>query len=144
MFPSKDGKKYGSAYVAKKRDAMHGMGEAVMHDTDKHEAAETPEFERGEQEGQKEAPEQNENPSQVVAEHGPANTVHVAHDHKAKKHHVVSTHADGHVHESNHGSAKEAHDHAAQLAAAETQPEGQPAAGAASAEADGFPMPRLA
>lgn len=54
-------------------------------------------------------------PAQVVAEHGPANDVHVTHDHATGKHHVTSTHEDGHVEESDHGSAAEAHDHAKAL-----------------------------
>jgi hypothetical protein len=55
-------------------------------------------------------------PAQVVAEHGPANDVHVTHDHAANKHHVSSTHEDGHQDESDHGSVEEAHDHAKALA----------------------------
>ena len=142
MFKSKDGKSFGSSYVAKRRDSEHDkMAQSVMGDSPEHEAAETPEFEKGEQEGMKEAPEQ-EKPEQVVAKHGPANTVHVTHDRKAKKHHVVSTHADGHVHSSDHGSASEAHSHAAALANSGDQPsaEGAPEA----PEADGFQMPKLA
>jgi hypothetical protein len=54
-------------------------------------------------------------PSAVVAEHGPANDVHITHDHAAGKHHVTSTHEDGHVHESEHASAEEAGEHAKML-----------------------------
>jgi hypothetical protein len=68
--------------------------------------------------------------------------VHIAHDHKAKKHHVISTHADGHVHESEHASAKEAHDAASALAGGEQQP--AEASAAPAPEADGFSMPKLA
>lgn len=57
-----------------------------------------------------------ESPEAVVAEHGPANAVHVTHDHAANKHHVHSEHEDGHATESDHGSADEAHDHAKALA----------------------------
>lgn len=145
MFPSKDGKKFGSKFVAKRRDSEHEkMAKSVLGDSPEHEAKETPEFEKGEQEGMKESPEQHEEPSQVVAKHGPAHTVHVAHDHKGKKHHVVSTHADGHVHTSDHASAKEAHDAATQLAAGGDQPTSENPAAAAAPEADGFSMPRLA
>jgi hypothetical protein len=83
-----------------------------------------------------------EDPKAVAAQHGPANTVHIAHDHKAKKHHVISTHADGHVHESEHASAKEAHDAASALAGGEQQP--AEASAAPAPEADGFSMPKLA
>ena len=134
MYTTKAGKKFGSAYVGKKKDEMHGGMNAA------HEAAETPEFEKGEQEGMKEGGEQ---PQQVVAQHGKAHTVHVAHDHKANKHKVVSTHEDGHVHESDHGSPQEAHDAGKQLAGAgEGAEEEQPAMGA-EPEADGFQMPSL-
>jgi hypothetical protein len=142
MFSSKDGKKFGSAFVAKRRDSEHDkMAKDVMGDTPAHEAAEKPAFEAGEQEGAKEGVEKAE-PTQVVAEHGKANTVHVAHDHKNKKHHVVSTHESGHVHQSDHASASEAHNAAAALAGGD-QP---PAEGAEpeAPEADGFKMPKLA
>ena len=143
-FPTKSGKSFGSAYVAKRHDKEHEKAAQGILGGDKHEAAETPEFEKGEQEGQTEQPEQNEHPSQVVSQHGPANTVHIAHDHKAKKHHVISTHKDGHVHESEHATASEAHNHASELAGGD-QPSAE-ATGAAPAapEADGFSMPRLA
>ena len=118
MFKTKSGKSFGSAYVAKRHDDEYDKkaSSVLGGDSPEHEAKETPEFEKGEQEGAKEAPEQNEQPSQVVAQHGKAHTIHVAHDHKSGKHHVVSTHADGHVHTSDHASAKEAHDAATQLA----------------------------
>ncbi len=147
-FPTKSGKSFGSAYVAKRHDNEHEkMAKSVLGgDSAAHEAGESKPFEAGEQEGQKEQPEQNEQPSQVVAQHGPANTVHVAHDHKAKKHHVTSTHADGHVHTADHASAGEAHKAASELAGGDqAQSENPAAAGAAAApEADGFSMPRLA
>jgi hypothetical protein len=58
---------------------------------------------------------ESKNPHDVVAEHGKAHTVTVHHDHTANKHHVMSHHADGHMHESEHESAQEAHDEAKQL-----------------------------
>lgn len=57
----------------------------------------------------------SEDPGQVVAEHGPANEVHMMHDHAAGMHTVDSVHEDGHAHHSEHGSAGEAHDHAKRL-----------------------------
>lgn len=53
---------------------------------------------------------------QVAMEHGPANEVHMQHDHAAGKHHVHSMHPDGHEHHSDHGSAEEAHEHGKDLA----------------------------
>lgn len=147
-FPTKSGKSFGSAYVAKRHDQEHDkagqMSKMAMGDSAAHEAGESKPFEQGEQEGQKENPEQNEQPSQVVAKHGPANTVHVAHDHKAKKHHVTSTHADGHVHTSDHASSKEAHDAATQLSGGDQAQAENPAAAPAAPESDGFSMPKLA
>ena len=152
-FPTKSGKSFGSAYVAKRKDSEHDkMANDVMGQTGQkpamspaHEAAETPEFERGEQEGAKEQnPEQNEQPSQVVAQHGPANTVHVAHDHKAGKHHVTSTHADGHVHTSDHATSAEAHKASSELAGGDQAQAENPAAAPAAPEADGFVLPKLA
>jgi hypothetical protein len=115
MFQSKSGQKFGSAYVAKRHDdeADKKAQSVLGGDSAAHEAAETPEFEKGEQEGAKEAPEQ------VVAEHGPATNVTVHHDHKNNKHHVVSRHASGHMHTSDHASAQEAHDTASTLGGAQ-------------------------
>ena len=153
-FPTKSGKSFGSAYVAKRKDSEHDkMAGDVMGQTSQkpamgepaaHEAAEKPQFEAGEQEGQKENPEQNEQPSQVVAQHGPANTVHVAHDHKAGKHHVTSTHADGHVHTSDHATSAEAHKASSELAGGDQAQAENPAAAPAAPEADGFVLPKLA
>lgn len=143
MFTSKSGKKFGSSFVGKRHDMEHDkLAKDVMGASPEHEAEETPEFEKGEQEGAQEGRE-NTDPKQVVAEHGPANTVHVAHDHKAKKHHVVSTHESGHVHQSDHANAADAHSHAAELAGGDQPPAegtGEPEA----PEADGFHMPKLA
>jgi hypothetical protein len=58
----------------------------------------------------------------VVAEHGPAHKVNITHDHAANKHSMQSHHEGGHVHESHHGTAEEAHE------------EGKAAAGIASTE----------
>ena len=148
MFTTKSGQKFGSAFVGKKKDAM-GSANKGMGDTPAHEAAETPEFEKGEQEGAKEGQEgMQEAPEQIVKEHGPATTVHISHDHKSGKHHVVSTHPDGHVHTSDHATAGEAHAAAGKLSGADQPPaegEGEGMGAAPEApESDGFPMPRLA
>lgn len=144
MFQSKSGKKFGSAYVGKRHDMEHDKANQVMQDTSAHEKAETPEFERGEQEGQKEAPEQNEQPSQVVSEHGPATHVTVHHDHKNNKHHVVSHHSSGYMHTSDHGSAQEAHDAASVLGGAEPSAQAEAAPEAGGETSSALSLPRLA
>ena len=67
----------------------------------------------------------SEDPSQVAAEHGPAQEVHMMHDHEGGQHHVMSMHPDGHQHESHHGSVEEAHEHAKKLAGAGAMEEHQ-------------------
>lgn len=52
----------------------------------------------------------------VAAEHGPATEVNITHEHEIGSHHVRSAHPDGHMHESDHGSAEEAHEHGKKLA----------------------------
>ena len=143
MFPTKDGKKFGSAYVAKRRDAEKEKAEAALGE--KHEASETPEFEAGEQECMKEKEAEGATPSadSVKAEHGPAMSTHVHSDHTSNEHHVISHHKNGHVHHSKHGSAQEAHDMAAALAEGGDQTS-HSAAGDQAPESDGFQMPRLA
>lgn len=59
---------------------------------------------------------EDQDASQVVAEHGPAQEVTVKHE--GDQHTVTSTHADGHKHHSKHASAEEAHQAASQLAGA--------------------------
>lgn len=60
--------------------------------------------------------EQEQDGSQVAQEHGPAVEINMMHDHEGGMHHVRSAHPDGHMHESQHGSAGEAHEHAKKLA----------------------------
>ena len=140
-FQSKDGKSFGSKFVAKRRDDEHAkMGKDVMGATSPVENKPAPAMEQESSE-QEQKPMQ-EDPKQVAMEHGPATDVTIHHDHKSGKHHVVSHHADGHMHMSDHASAKEAHDAATQLSGGDQQPA---EASAAPAEAsDGFQMPRLA
>lgn len=65
-----------------------------------------------------EAPQEEgqESPEQVAEQHGPAQEVHLTHEHEMGAHHVHSVHPDGYEHHSDHGSAEEAHDHAKKLA----------------------------
>ena len=107
MFADNQGTKHGSRFVARKKNEMHALGA-------KQENA-TPE-----QDDMKEAPEEEqgqvENPQEIVKKHGEAHTIHVKHNHVAKKHHVTSQHEDGSTHESEHGDAMSAHKHASALA----------------------------
>ena len=134
MFQSKTdpSRKFGSAFRGRKYDEMHAEPSA------EHEAKETPEFEAGEKEGKEEV-------HPVVAEHGKAHSVHVKHNHSANKHHVTSQHEDGHVNESDHASAQEAHQEGGSLAGVDMKKENPAEAqqGAASEEM-GFEQPDLA
>ena len=155
MFKSRDGKSFGSAYVAKKRDAMHGEGDKSLS------APESPMSSKEEprtgtdgealfSKSEANAPDndvktnpEKVDPHSVVSEHGPASDVHIHSDHKANEHHVISHHKSGHVHHSKHSSASDAHKAAAELAESGDQPSGNPE-GDGAPEYDGFTMPRLA
>ena len=153
-FPTKSGKSYGSAYVAKKKDAMDAeksAGEPKNNPFAKssagakpafggagEEAKESPEFEKGEAEGAKEAPEA------VVAAHGPAHSVTIHHG--AGKHKVISHHQGGFMHESEHSDPASAHEEGKTLAGVgQESPEEAQGAGAGMGESqpDGFQMPSL-
>lgn len=112
MFADNQGTKHGSRFVARKKNEMHALGA-------KQENA-TPE-----QDDMKEAPEEEqgqvENPQELVKKHGLAHTIHVKHNHVAKKHHVTSQHEDGTTKESDHASPDLAHKHAAVLGGAMPQ-----------------------
>jgi len=152
MYHTADGKKkFGSAFAGKRYDREHSAEEPsnekdakkklgnVLEDKSedlKHEAGESKEFEAGEQEGMKEV-------HPVVAQHGKANSVHIKHDHVAKKHHVTSVHEDGHTNESDHSSDMEAHDEGRKLAGVAGEPEGSPEEQGGGMEEDGFEMPSL-
>lgn len=150
MFKTKSGKAYGSAYVAKRKDAMDAeksAGEPKNNPFAKasadpalggaqHEAKESPEFEKGEAEGAKEAPEA------VVAAHGPAHSVTIHHG--AGKHKVISHHQGGFMHESEHSDPASAHEEGKTLAGVgQENPEEAQGAGVGAPEADGFSVPPL-
>jgi len=129
MFTSKNGmKKAGSKFVTDRYDREH-EGEEQEHaekPADHKALSRTNSFgesnksQPSAENGQEhENEEGKESPEQVVAEHGPATTIHIHHDHVAGKHHVTSTHEDGHVHESDHATAAEAHEHAKKLGGGE-------------------------
>lgn len=140
MFESKNGKKYGSAYVAKRHDTAHDEANS------KHEAKESKSFEKGEQEGASEGMDQHE----VVKAHGPAVKIVTTHDHEAHKHHVMSHHKDGHVNESDHETPEEAHEEGGKLANISLKKSGEAedqqlaeSEGGNEATPDGFEMPPL-
>jgi hypothetical protein len=54
--------------------------------------------------------------SQMAAEHGPATDISMQHDHEGGLHTVHAKHPDGHEHDSEHGSAGEAHQFAGDCA----------------------------
>lgn len=54
--------------------------------------------------------------AQMAAEHGPATEINIIHDHEGGRHGVHAKHPDGHEHESEHGSADDAHRFAGDLA----------------------------
>lgn len=154
MFESKDGKKFGSAYVARRRDKEH---EQAMGTEKPENPMEKKEESRTSNEGEalmskananapdndvKDSPE-GVDPHAVVAEHGPAMSTEVHSDHTKNEHHVISHHKSGHVNHSKHGSAQDAHNAAMALASQGDQPSGSPE-GEQAPEADGFQMPKLA
>ena len=60
---------------------------------------------------------QPENDGAAMAQqHGPAVQIDITHNHEAGQHTVHAQHPDGHAHESEHGSAGEAHKFAADCA----------------------------
>jgi hypothetical protein len=164
-FPSKNGKSYGSAYVAKKKDSMHeGMGkEPVQSNPEK--GSEPKEEPRTNPMGEAKfsakeatAPDNDVlgNPEgvdagAVAAEHGPAENVTIHHDHQGGKHVVVSRHPDGHMNLSQHKSHTEAHEAAKQLSGPANEENTDKSANADAGqgdmfgekESDGFSMPRL-
>ena len=52
----------------------------------------------------------------MAAEHGPATELNIQHDHENGIHRVHARHPDGNEHETEHGSAAEAHQYAADCA----------------------------
>jgi hypothetical protein len=134
MYTTKDGKKYGSAYVGKKKDEAHGGPYAGSHfgsytagpqpgeeNENEHSTSEDHGEDKVNTMGKDKTPHDKtatsahaEMPSATVQSHGAAHTTHVSHKEDGT-HTVSSEHPDGHVTESDHGSAEEAHSHAEQL-----------------------------
>lgn len=173
MYTTKSGKKYGSAMVGKRKDAMgseeNAMGPASKENnmgpksTDMMASAKKP-MEPKEESKTDSMGEANKNSSMpnevndqsdslanpegvdagaVAKEHGPATSVTT--HHSADKHVVISRHPSGHMNMSQHASHAEAHEAAKQLSGPqhEENTDKEPNADA-EGESDGFLMPRLA
>jgi len=104
-----EGKHFNSSFRMKRYDKAHADEgpRAEAHEINQ------PEEERMEEEVH---PGIHDEVKQMAAEHGPAQEVHITHDHEGGMHHVHSVHADGMEHHSDHASADEAHMHAAHAA----------------------------
>ena len=137
---SKDGKRNGSSFRMHKYDSEHEGKEPgprseahkIMASTspDGHESKEPKESkEPGEGKGPSGEPWQKEENleeqihpgihdavKQMAAEHGPAHTIHITHDHASGMHHVHHVHSDGFEHHADHPTADHAHMHAAHAA----------------------------
>ena len=86
---------FGSAFRGKRFDAYHSTSQPEVESTPKVEGSTSADVEKAT---------------------SPATSFHFVHDHAGNKHTVTSTHEDGTSNVVEHGSAKEAHDSAAQLA----------------------------
>ena len=93
-------RKFGSAFVGKRFDAYHDGAQPGATNENEHS----------------EPQEKGSSAGDVAKATSPATSFHFVHDHAGNKHTVTSTHEDGTSNVVEHGSAKEAHDSAAQLA----------------------------
>ena len=100
MYQSKTdpSRKFGSAFRGSRFDSYHATPQPEVEDTPREEGSSEADVEKA---------------------HSPATSFHFVHDHDGHKHTVTSTHEDGTTKVVEHGSAKEAHDSAAQLAVEE-------------------------
>jgi hypothetical protein len=96
-FVSKDGSRHTNRDSMKRADARFGSQQPSRGGMDEEDG--------GAQDG-----------ASMAAEHGPAVEITVQHDHEGGSHTVRARHPDGHEHESEHGSAAEAHRYAADCA----------------------------
>ena len=123
-------RKFGSAFRGKRFDAYHDGAQP--------EVSATPN-------------EEGSSQADVSKATSPATAFHFVHDHAGNKHTVTSTHEDGTSNVVEHGSAKEAHDSAAQLAlqsggenqATDVKKRNHPDQQGAESEERGYEMPDL-
>ena len=110
MAMTAEGKHKSSKFRANRADREHAkdkesgqkpMGQkAQAHEMDKPEPEqESPAEEAGEEMVH---PDIHEEIKQIAAEHGPAHTLHMTHDHEGQMSHVHSIHMDGHEHHAQH------------------------------------------
>jgi hypothetical protein len=165
MYTTKSGKKFGSSFVGKKKDSMSPENR-TMDTNEPNKPMEPKEEPRTAESGMAKktsaypgheventadtkAEPEGVDAGAVAAEHGPANSVTIHHDHKGGNHHVVSRHADGHMHKGDFGSAPDAHKAAAQLSGEQhTENDSKPAnaeqlSGDDLFGNDGFKVPHL-
>ena len=124
-------RKFGSAFRGKRFDSYHATAQPAMEATPREEGS---------------------SDADVAKAHSPVTAVHFVHDHDGHKHTVTSTHEDGTTNVVEHGSAKEAHDSAAQLAVEEggekqavnTKKTQHPDQQGAPSEEQGYMQPDLA
>lgn len=109
------------------RAQMHEM-EGVKQGNPEQEPDEPGMEESPEQEQMEEqvAPGLHDHVKQMVAQHGPAHDVHVAHDHEAGVHTVSHKHPTGFQHTQTHNSALHAHHHAMHAAGLTPQEHEEP------------------
>lgn len=153
-YSTADGKrKFGSSYVAKRYDAAHSEEPSDEKDAKKKlgNVLEDKAADLAEETGEKKNNPAEEKGEQhpVVAQHGKANSVHIKHDHVANKHHVTSTHDDGHTNESDHQTSEEAHKEGMALSGVQSpdmsadEQDADLRGNQGSIEDDGFEMPGL-
>jgi hypothetical protein len=112
-FTAKDGSKHTNRDTMKRADARFGaqqpapqkIGGAGMGAAGDDGMGGNPDEQDGAQDG-----------AALAAEHGPAEELNIQHDHENGVHKVHARHPDGHEHDTEHGSAGEAHKFAADCA----------------------------
>jgi len=138
MYQSKSdpSRSFGSAFRGKRFDAYHSTPQPGEANENEHA----------------EPQEKGSSEADVAKAHSPVVAMHFVHDHAGNKHSVTSTRADGTSEMVSHGSAKEAHDSAAQLAlepggeeqASDVKKREHPDQQGAESEERGYMMPDLA
>ncbi len=111
-FVGKDGSRHTNHESMKRADARFGakQPQKKMPAGDGYNAG------AEQQAGMQDEGSDNQDGAAMAAEHGPATSIEIQHDHEGGVHTVHAEHPDGHVHDSEHGSAGEAHQYAADCA----------------------------
>jgi hypothetical protein len=153
-FKTEEGQRKSSKFRANRANREHASDKAKMREPG-------PRAEANEEEGRSEGNPEHDQPGgehgageeqaeemvhpgihdeikQVTAEHGPAHTLHMVHDHEGMRSHVHSIHADGHEHHADQEGEQHvmhAHHHAG-MAAGVPMPGGE---GEGQGEGEGAP-----